>query len=30
VVTMGAGHIGAISHALPAKLAAVRAVERRS
>jgi UDP-N-acetylmuramate--alanine ligase len=29
IVTMGAGHIGAIAHALPAKLAAPRAVERR-
>jgi len=30
VVTMGAGHIGAVSQTLPARLAAVRAVERRS
>ena len=30
VVTMGAGHIGAISQALPAKLSAPRAIERRS
>ncbi len=30
VVTMGAGHIGAVSQTLPTRLAAVRAVERRS
>jgi len=30
VVTMGAGHIGAVSQTLPARLAAVRAVERHS
>jgi UDP-N-acetylmuramate--alanine ligase len=30
VVTMGAGHIGAIAHQLPAKLAAPRIAERRS
>jgi UDP-N-acetylmuramate--alanine ligase len=30
VVTMGAGHIGAISQALPARLAAPRVVERHS
>ena len=30
VITMGAGHIGAIAHQLPAKLAAPRIAERRS
>ena len=30
VVTMGAGHIGAVSHGLVAKLAAPRAVGKRS